>query len=433
VRRFGLASLPELLACVFTIFACMPASAEKPLEIVFADMLIGKIELPVTKIDLLSTGDNVLLDIDPDAVIPGDRLAIYEPVESHKENLYEEDEAGRPYRLSGTLVVTRIDKSRVYGQITGVKREILPDGRLMFELSPEIQNSRYFGFLKKVAMAKLKDPANEFIKTGLIDATDGNGNVTAFSQSVFRDLKKSVCARRQFKCVDSDRIRTFLARYGITTSASIGPFIRKKLFEKFEMDQLFTSEVAVNGDEAAIYLTSWDLKNELKTPEAVIKASVEDFTATGDNPEQILTPFRKIEYGHLKITVNRSVYIKGRRVEHLYMEKLDEHIFTQYKKDLSANLSDDVAFGNVTVSIGNRLFTEQDGAVIFDDIIRAKTHRVMLSVTPILKGESSLPLGAPIEEEIELTIPPDESIHMEIILKIYENRAIIIMDSNPAG
>jgi len=418
---------------VFTIFACMPASAEKPPGIVSADMLIGKIGLPVDNVELFATNETVVLEIDSDTVIPGDGLVIYEPVETQNKNSDEENEPDRLYRLSGTLIVTRIDKSRVYGQIATVKREILPDSRLMFELSPEIQNSRYFGFLKKIAVAKLKDPANEFIKTGLVDATDGDGNVTAFSQSVFRDLKKSVCARRQFQCVDSDRIRTFLAQYGVTTSASIAPFIRKKLFEKFGMDQLFTSKVAVKGDEATIYMTSWDLKNELKTPETAVKASVGDFSVRGDNPEQILTPFRKTEYGYLKITVNRSAYIKGRRVEHLFMEKLDDHIFAQYKENLSANLSDDVAFGNVMVLIGNRLFTEQGDTVVFDDIIRAKTHKVTLSVTPILKGESSLPLGAPIEEEIELTIPPDESIHMEIILKIYENRAIIIMDSNPAG
>jgi len=382
---------------------------------------------------LLSIGNFLLLDIDPHTVIPGDRLSIYAPIESKEKTSDKEDETGRQYRLAGTLVVTRIDRSRVYGQIEEVRREIEPDSRLMFKLSPDIQNSRYFGFLKKVAMARLKKPAKEFIKTGLIDATDGDGNVTVFSQSIFRDLKKSVCARRQFKCIDSDSIREFLAQYGITTSASIGSFIRKKLLEKFGMDQLFTSEVAVNGNEATIYLTSWDLKDELKTPVTVIKASVEDFSARGNNQEKIVIPFRKTDYGRLKITVNRNAYIKGRRVEHLFMENLYDHMFIQYKKDLSANLSDDVAFGNVTVSIGNKLFTEQNGAVIFDDIIRAKTHMVILSVTPILKGESSLPLGPPIEEEIELAISPDEYIHMEIILKIYENKAIIIMDSNPAG
>jgi len=400
--------------------------ARKSAEILYLKHMDGEIELSQKHTSLITKGDIVALKIDADKVIVGDRMFIYQPLGSSNNKTKQGD------RLSqvGSLIIRSIIEDRVYAKIDTATREIHSGSRVKFELPRYIQHGRYFKFIKRIIDAKLENPLRERIRIGIIDVTDEHGNITRLTKAIHKNISSHLCKRRQFECVSSNKLTDYLKRYRIATSASVGPFIRKKLAKEFSLNLLVTASSVHDESGVTLTLTAWDLKEDMKTKPYTLKEPITSFTKSKIPLHKILKYKSKTEYGHLRVTVSYNSSIKGKRVDHLFMESIQSHLFKKYKGAFSQDISNDIELGRLAISIRNRFYKPNGDGLLFNDIIKVGKQRMLVSAIPILKGGTGLVVGRPIEKLIMLTIEPNEEVNTNIILTTYVDKAIIIVDSN---
>ncbi len=387
----------------------------------------GALQTAAKELALLSVGDSVTVIIDPSLVMPGDRLDIFEVIKSQKSR----KKGDRLVFPVGRLVITEVYPEMVVGELEHAKKEIFAGSYVDFHMPARIHVNRYIDFINTIVTARLDDPINGVIKTALIDVTDEMGSVRRIQEAVYNELRHAICRRPQFSCVSRDEIGKFMRQKGISTSMSMGRYMREKLAEEFGAE-LYISATAVHDRERVqIILSAYDLEKSLKTKDIEITALSGDYVIPIGMPEDVIVEYNNVRHGYLKMSIDKPEFLSGRKVDFLFTENLDDYIFRKYLDTLGENLSDEVELGRVTVRIDGRVLREGKKRVLFDGIIRAGEYDLKITAIPSLKDNPDVVVGRPIESRAKLKIHPNAPVRTEIILKTYGRQAIIILDTNP--
>lgn len=402
-----------------------------------ADEMVGTLEIGEKATNLITVGDRVKVALKkPDSVMPGDRLDIWETTKTNMED----DKGNDLVALVGRLVVTEAEKNKVIGYVEAAHHEIFTGSYVNYSLKEAIQNDRYFGFLKNIANL-IKEPEKETLTVALLDVTDKKGNVTLFTEAVFRELNESICTRPQIKCVDRKDLREFLGLYNLPTSYSIDRYMRRKIAARFGAAQLITATVefiekktsrgmAERTGKIGISVSAYDLVDQVSVRSVNLEANSADYPLIGGNPEEILFTGEKTRHGYLTIGLSHTAPLKGRRVDSLFMVSLDDAVEKKYRKYVSDTSSDDIIFGNVELEMdGKPLAPDRKNGIYYKDIIKSGQHLLKVSMTPSLIGKGELPIGRKIEKNVLIEIAPDSAFNTDVVLRVYGRQGIIVIDT----
>jgi len=159
----------------------------------------------------ISPGAETALSIDPGVVVKGDRLDIYLP--KHGDHPAMAERVGR-------LVVVSNSGAAPTGKIVELSREI--DGPSYVAFSrPGAMVNPYLPFLQSVADTYLDDPTFRALTVALIDMTGPRGHRTKGADVALGELRKAMCARSQFRCVDGAKLAAALNGLGAAVSRNL--------------------------------------------------------------------------------------------------------------------------------------------------------------------------------------------------------------------
>ncbi len=423
--------LKRILTASFLIILLTAASAfgerDYVPQLINEKKMKGALQTAAKELALLSIGDSVTVIIDPSLVMPGDRLDIFEVIKSQKSK----KKGDRLVFPIGRLVITEVYPEMVVGEVEYAKKEIFAGSYVDFHLPARIHVNRYIDFINTVITARLDDPINGVIKTALIDVTDEMGSVRRIQEAVYNELHHAICARPQFSCLSRDEIGGFMRQKEISTSMSMGHYMRAQLAEEFKTE-LYISATAVHDRERVqIILSAYDLEKGLKTKDVEITALSGDYVIPVGMPEDVIVEYNNVRHGYLKMSMEKPEFLSDRKVDFLFTENLDDYIFKKYLDSLGENISDEVELGRVTVRIDGKILREGKKHVLFDGIIKAGEYDLRITAVPSLKDDPDVVVGRPIETRAKLIIHPNAPVRTEIILKTYGRQAIIILDTNP--
>jgi hypothetical protein len=421
--------LPVLILHITSIYIgtqTFPAYSAKTYSI---NVMAGTISALSKKSKIMSIGDNVKIKIDADIVVQGDRLSVFETLRD-SQHRKSEDVTDKPLLKVGEVAVTGIRGKNVYGEIISASREIVNGSFVSPVYSTPAGPPEFISFLKKIASSRLKNPVEDMLNIGITETVNETGDVTRATAEVSREFRDAVCNRVQFNCAHPRQIKATLSKYGIATSESIGKVIRQKLNLEAGVDILITSKVENLDNGKVVVLVAWDLKSEMKSKPQIIPSQ----TRAGSDSEyqgEVLEKFLDIRHGSLKITLNNSDFSGVRRVDYLQTVEMEDIIYKRFMPDISAKLPQSIAWKDITVTLAGERYSATADGTVYEGIVTAKTHFLVITATPVLSGDPSVVVGKPLEESFELEIFPDTAIHTEIILKTRGKKAILIVDSVP--
>ncbi|MBI5179607.1 MAG: hypothetical protein HZA04_10170 [Nitrospinae bacterium] len=384
----------------------------------------GHLEIGEKETSLLAVGDRVKILFDKEvAVMPGDRMEIYEPTKTGME-----DEKGNKILAHvGRLVITDVSDTKVIGKLEQASKELFVGSYVDYSLPENLQADRYSGYFKTLVNTYLKDPERDSIKVAIMDVNDEEGNITRLSEDVFKEFSTSLCGRPQFTCVKREELLSLLQVHDIPTSRGVGRYLRRKLFQKNGALLLITASIkpeAKKGENLLINVATYDLKDDRKMQDIAIIAPKKEF-ATKAEDDEIIVKNRDAKQGLLKITLNRKAPLNGRRVDNLFMIPLEDFVPKNQWKYIPESIL------NVEVQLDGKVLKPSDqGTLYYNDIINGGHHSLLLSVTPTIQGKSELPLSRAIDKTILLNVPGDVGTETEIVLKIFGKQAIVVVDSN---
>lgn len=386
---------------------------------------------------LLTVGDRVKLKlVNPAAVMPGDRMDIYESTKSGMAD----DRGDELLAWAGRLVITGVDGGTVLGELESANREISVGGRLDYSLPDERQRSRYFDLMRLMA-ASIADPARGVITVALPDVTDGAGDDTRLSEAAYVQLREDLCGRAQFRCVERRALRAMLGEYDVATGASAGELARGKAAARFGADWFVTGRLEyLNGPNSAarenpragnllLTVMAYDLRGGAEAFAAAYPATAGEYGTANGAPNDVLVAYRAARHAYLKIAVDGGAALSGRRVDNLFTASLDEYVDKEYHRYISG-AGARIVMGNIEMSLDGKPLRRGVDGVYFDDIISAGNHTLRVTAMPSLAGRGEPPIGRRLDNSVQLIIAPDAAFMSQVMVGIAGGRALMAVDTN---
>lgn len=399
----------------------------------------GTIEAGEKNSALLTVGDRVKLKLaNPAAVMPGDRMDIYE---STKAGLAD-DQGDELLAWAGRLVITGVDGGTVLGELEAANREISAGGYLDYTLPDERHPGRYFDLLRMMA-ASMADPARGAVTVALPGVTDGAGNETRLSEAAYVQLRGALCGRPQFRCVERRALRAMLGEYDVATGASAGELARGKAAARFGADWFVTGRLDyLNGPDSAarenprpgdllLTVTAHDLRGGAKAFAAAYPATAGEYGMADGASNDVLVAYRATRHAYLKIAVDGGATLSGRRVDNLFAAPLDEYVDREYRRHISGGPDGRVVMGKIEISLDGKPLPRGTDEVYYDDIISAGSHTLRVTAAPCLAGRGEPQIGRRLDNSVQLVIAPDAAFMSRVVVGIAGRQALMAVDTNP--
>lgn len=415
------------------------ANAAEPGAMKGIGQMKGFIEAGEKSIALLAVGDRVKLKLkNPEAVMPGDRMDIYEPAKTGMVD----DRGDELLAWVGRLVITGIDGGTVLGSLESATREIFAGSHLDYTLPDERRQSRYFGLMRMMA-ASMADPARNFVTVALPDVTDGAGNETRLSEAVYVQLREALCGRPQFRCVERGALRAMLDEYDVKTGASAGGLVRGKAATRFAADWFVTGRLAsadalnaaarenVRSGGLFLTVTAYDLRSAAKVFTSTYPVAAGEYNIANGATDDVLVAYRAARHAYLKIMVDGGAMLSGRRVDNLFMAPLDEYVDMEHRRHISGGSDGRVIMGNIEVSLDGKPLRRGADGVYYDDIVSAGGHTLRVSAVPSLMGRGEPPIGKRLDKSVQLIIAPDAAYTSQVLVGIFGRQGLIAVDTRP--
>lgn len=399
----------------------------------------GVIEAGEKNAVFLTLGDRVKVKLnEPEAVIPGDRMDIYE---STKTGMVD-DHGDELLAWAGRLVITSVDDGMVMGSLETANKEIFAGSYLIHTLSDEQRQSRYFSLMRMMATS-MADPARDFITVALLDVTDGNGDETRISEAAYLQLREALCGRPQFHCVGRAVLREMMGEYDVSTGASAGMLVRGKAAARFNADWFVTGQLAyvdtLNGETRGkansppllLTVTAYDLRNANKIYTSTYPRAAGDYNIANGNPDDVLAAYRATRHTYFKLMVDDGVIPSDRRVDNLFLVPLDEYVDMEYRRHLGSGSNGRVVMGNIEISLDGKPLQRRADGMYYDNIISAGVHVLRVSAAPSLVGRGQPPIGKRLEKSVELVIAPDAALMSQVVVGVVGGQGLIAVDTRP--
>lgn len=399
----------------------------------------GVIEAGEKSAVLLTLGDRVKVKLnDPEAVIPGDRMDIYE---SAKTGMVD-DRGDELLAWAGRLVITGVDGGMVMGSLETANREIFAGSYLIHTLSDEQRQSRYFSLMRMMATSMV-DPARGFITVALPDVTDGIGNETRLSEAAYLQLREALCGRPQFHCVGRAALRAMMGEYDVRTGASAGVLVRGKAAARFAADWFVTGQIAhvdslkdvlreqTNSASLLLTVRAYDLRSANKIYTSTYPLASGEYNIANGNPNDVLVAYRATRHTYFKLMVDAGVIPSDRRVDNLFLVPLDEYVDMEYRRHIGSDSDGRVVMGNIEISLDGKPLRRGADGVYYDDIISAGVHALRVSAVPSLVGRGQPPIGKRLEKSVELVIAPDAALMSQVVVGVVGGQGLIAVDTRP--
>ncbi len=430
---------PVIVRLIFTtgilLLFTWGANAAEPGGMKSLDQMQGIIEMGEKNAVLLATGDRVKLKLkNPEAVIMGDRLDIYEPVNTSLVDGHGDALLG----WTGRLVITSLDGGMVFGTLEAANREITAGSHLAYTAAS--QQGRYLELMRAMT-AFMADPARHVITVALPDVTDGAGNVTRISEQVYLQLSQAICERPQFHCIERGALRTFLGQYDVATGISAGELVRGKVASQFGADWFINGQFvsadslnnpAHNGSSPFIFtVTAYDMGHDRKTLTSSYSVSASEFNSVSGFPDELLVAFRPIRHSFLRVTLDEGMALSGRRVDNLFLLPLEEYVDQEYRRYIEGVPGGRIVMGNIEMTLDGKQLQSEAGGVYYEDVISAGTHILRVSAVPCLMGRGQSAIGKRLEKSVELDISPDAAFASQVVVGTVGRQGLIAVDTRP--
>lgn len=397
----------------------------------------GVIEAAEKNVVLLTLGDRVKLKLkDPEAVIRGDRMDIYETA---KTGLID-DRGDELLTWSGRLVITNVDGGMVMGTLEAANREVLVGSHLIHTGRDDQRPNRYSSLMRMMT-ASMADPARDFITVALPGVTDGGGNETRLSEAVSVALREAFCGRPQFHCVEKAKLRAMLGEYDVRTGASAGELMRGKTAARFDADWFVTGQLAqanadvtyenVNAPSHLLTVTAYDLRGGNKKYISTYPLTAGEYAAVKGDPNVVTAAYKATRHAYLKISIDDGVIVSDRRVDGLFLVPLDEYVDIEYRQHLGNGSDGRVVMGNIEMTLDGKPLRRDTNGAYYDDIIIAGSHALRISAVPSLVGRGQRPIGKRFERSVELAIAPDTALVSQVVVGVIDKQGLVAVDTRP--
>ncbi len=397
----------------------------------------GVIEAGEKNVVLLTLGDRVKLKLkDPEAVMPGDRMDIYESLKSGMT-----DNGGDELLAwAGRLVIIATDGGIVLGALEAVNKEIFAGSYLAHTLTDERRRNRYFTLMRMMAASKA-DPARGFITVALPDITDAMGNETRLSEAAYVQLREALCGRPQFHCVERGALRAMMNEYDVRTGASAGGLVRGKAAARFDADWFVTGRLAsveasnnaaradVNDASLLLTVTAYDLRNSAKFITSAYPLAAGEYGVADGAQNDVLVAYQATRHAYIKIAVDDGMILSGRRVDNLFLAPLDEYVDMEYRRYIGNGLDGRVVMGNIELVLDGKPLRRGADGVYYDDIISAGDHILRVMAIPSLAGRGQPPIGKRLDRSVELVIAPNTAIMSQVVVGVIDRQGLIAVDT----
>lgn len=413
------------------------ANASEPGAMKGVGRMQGVMEAGEKNVVLLTLGDRVKLKLkDPETVILGDRMDIYE---TPKTGLVD-DRGDELLAWAGRLVITSVDGGMVIGTLEAANREILVGSHLIHTLPDDQFRSRYLSLMRMMA-SSMADPARGFITVALPGVTDGIGNETRLSEAAYIPLREAFCGRPQFHCVERAKLRAMLGEYDVRTGASAGELVRGKAASRFDADWFVTGQLAQvdadvmreypNAPSILLTVTAYDLRGDNKKYISTYPLAAGEYNTVNGDPNDIVAAYRATRHAYLKISIDDGVMPSDRGVDNLFLDPLDEYVDIEFRQYLGSGSDGRIVMGNIEMMLDGKPLRRGDDGVYYDDIISAGVHALRVSAVPSLVGRGQPPIGKRLERSVELAIAPDTALVSRVVVGVVDRQGLIAVDTRP--
>ncbi len=415
-----------ILLCGVLCFSATRAWAGSAPEIKVVSQVKGRIETLEKTTSFLAVGDIVAVKLDqPSSPLPGDRMEIYEPVKTDKT-----DESGSPILVHvGRLEITDVGDGRIIGVVEYAIHEIMSGSYVDFSRPEETWAEGLSDYIRTVlerhATHKAGDVTTGVLKVAFADVTNGAGDITRLDEEVYEKLSASICARPQLSCVSRADLTELMRGYGVYTTANPGRHFLGKIGKKFGADLMITATASQESGAIATTFRTYSLKDGLQDPD--FKVTLRGVGYSTDSAEGgILVKNGKNSTSLLKIVLNKSSRLNGKKVDDLFVESLVGRVPEKY-----AEFIPDLVL-KVNMELDDRPL-EQRGKTgeYYSDLISAGAHTLAITVVPSIPGKPGVNMGRKISKTVVLNIQPASAAETEVVVKTLGRQVIIAVDSNP--
>ncbi len=399
----------------------------------------GFIEAGENNVVLLALGDRVRLTLkDPEAVVPGDRMEIYESIKTG----VVDGRGDEMLTWVGRLVITGVDGEMVLGLLEAANKEIIAGNHVAHSLPDDRRQNRYLGLMRLMAES-MADPSRDYITVALPDVTDGIGDETRISEAAYLHLRDAICGRPQFHCVERAALRAMLNEYDVKTGSSAGDLVRVKAAKRFNADWFITGRldhvdalkgaVPENANSAPLFLKviAYDLANANRVYTLTYSVAAEEYSVVNGAPDDVLAAHRAIGHAYCKIAVDDGMILSGRRVDSLFLAPLDEYVDMENRRHIGNGSDGQVVLANIEMSLDGKPLRRGADGVYYDDIISTGKHTLIISAVPSLFGSGRSPIGKRLEASAELIIAPDTVLLSQVVVGIVGRQGLIAVDTRP--
>ncbi len=414
------------LLCGILCFSAEPARAASAAEIKVVSQVKGSIEAMEKTTTYLSVGDIVAVKLDrPSSPLPGDRMEIYEPVKTEKT-----DESGSPILVHvGRLVLTDVGEGRIIGVVEYAIKEIMSGSYVDFTLPEEAWAEGLSGYIRDVLERHVTHKAGE-ITTGVLkvafgDVTNGAGDITRLDEEAHDKLYASICARPQLSCVGRAGLTELMRSYGVSTTADPGRYFLWKIGKKFQADIMITVTASQESGAVAATFRTYSLKDGAQYPDFKVTLRGVGYY-TGSAEGGVLVKNRKNNLSLLKIVLNKSSRLNGKKVDNLFVESLAGRVPEKY-----AEFIPDLVLKVVMELDDSPLEQRGKTGEYFSDLISAGAHTLTITVVPLIPGKPCVNMGRKISKTVVLNIEPVSAAEAEVVVKTVGRQVVIAVDSNP--
>ncbi len=369
----------------------------------------------------VTIGSRVDLAINGAAVVKGDRLDIYQA--DGGENDSGDNIA---MEMVGRLIVTSSSRSDPAGEVTLAYREIYPTAYVSLTLPASLHINPYLPFMQTMADTYLDNPILEKLRVAVVDVVDVHGNITVAGESMFADVRKFICARAQFDCVDARTLASAMAEYGVYTSANIDREIKGKMLANLKCDIVVTGLYRRVDNGLELVLLAQPTHPIGKRGQAWRKFFFPREHGAGDSPaiDRVTVHYRRIPKGHLKISLSHRDTIDGMRAEYFHYE--DFRQLVKKTKTTGARIEAARFFAEVD---GQRHLLRADG-VFFDEPVSAGSHRVVVGYYPDSTARTAMERSRTeaVRKVVDLYVGKDETVSVDVCGMVEKGFGLIAVD-----
>jgi len=325
----------------------------------------------------VTVGSRVDLAINGAAVVKGDRLDIYQANDRAGDTTME---------MVGQLIVTSPSGTDPAGEVTLAYKEIYPTAYVSLTLPESLHLNPYLPFMQTMADTYLDNPILKKLRVAVVDVVDVHGNITGAGESIFADVRRFVCARAQFDCVDARTLASALGKYGVYTSANIDRETRGKMLANLKCDIVVTGiyRRVDNGLELILLAQSTHPADKRRQVWRKLLFPRESGPGGSSIEDRVTVRYRRIPKGHLKISLSQRDTIDGMKAEYFHYE--DFRSLVKKTEATGARLEAARFFADVD---GRRHLLRADG-LLFNEPVSAGKHRVVIGYYPESTAKTSM-------------------------------------------